>query len=217
MQERQTPRAMGPFSGKELAIYQVLEPLSNGTEAVPLNNGTCGIIWPRAHDPDAAWNATMALCLDHLQRRGKRKDWVRYELHWNYLYSNKNCAMVQSAWMGMIWPLFLCFSLVGSFFFAYSLLTSALTICDLFAYQTVSSLLIIQAWYKLRHYGAKTKLLIINLGIQIKWISDWYFCLAPAAFAICGIILLVAWGIAIYNFFRAIPPILRHVCMPRRL
>ena len=96
-------------SGKELAIYQVLEPLSNGTEAVPLNNGTCGIIWPQsAHDPDAAWNAAMALCVDHLQRRGKRKDWVRYELHWNYLYSNKNCAMVQSAWMGMIWPLFLC-------------------------------------------------------------------------------------------------------------
>ena len=192
-------------SGKELAIYQVLEPLSNGTEAVPLNNGTCGIIWPQsAHDPDAAWNAAMALCVDHLQRRGKRKDWVRYELHWNYLYSNKNCAMVQSAWMGMIWPLFLCFSLVGFLFFAYSLLTIAPTFGDQFAYQTVSSLLIIQAWYNLRHYGAKTKLLTINLGIQIKWIFDWCFCLAPAAFAICGIVLLVAWGIAIYNFVRSL-------------
>ena len=172
---------------------------------MPLNNGTCGIIWPQsAHDPDAAWNAAMALCVDHLQRRGKRKDWVRYELHWNYLYSNKNCAMVQSAWMGMIWPLFLCFSLVGFLFFAYSLLTIAPPFGDQFAYQTVSSLLIIQAWYNLRHYGAKTKLLTINLGIQIKWIFDWCFCLAPAAFAICGIVLLVAWGIAIYNFVRSL-------------
>ena len=186
-------------SGKELAIYQVLEPLSNGTEAVPLNNGTCGIIWPLHGTTDAA----KALCLDHFRRRGKR-DWVKYELHWNYAFSNKNCARVWSAWIGMIWPFFLCFALVGCLFLAYSLLTSALTIGDLFAYQTVSSLLIIQAWYKLRHYGANAKLLIINLGIQIKWVFDWYFCLAPAALVICGIILLAAWGIAIYNFVRSL-------------
>ena len=172
-------------SGKELAIYQVLEPLSNGTEAVPLNNGTCGIIWPLHGTTDAA----KALCLDHFRRRGKR-DWVKYELHWNYAFSNKNCARVWSAWIGMIWPFFLCFALVGCLFLAYSLLTSALTIGDLFAYQTVSSLLIIQAWYKLRHYGANTKLLVINLGIQIKWVFDWYFCLAPAALAICGLSLI---------------------------
>ena len=132
-------------SGKEPATYQVLEPLSNGTEAVPSNNGTCGIIWPQsAHNPDAA----KALCLDHLRRRGKRKNWVRYELHWNYLYSNKNCARVWSAWIGMVLPLFLCLAFVGSLCLAYSLLTSAPTIGDQFAYQTVSSLLIIQAWYK---------------------------------------------------------------------
>ena len=194
-----------------MSIYQVLEPLSNGTEVVPFNNGTCGIIWPLHGTTDAA----KALCLDHFRRRGKR-DWVKYELHWNYMFSNKNCARVQSTWMGMIWPFFLCFALVGFLFLAYSLLTSALTIGDLFAYQTMSSLMIVKAWYGLRHYGANTRLLIINLGIQIKWVFDWYFCLAPAALAICGIILLVAWGIAIYDFVRSLPT-LRQVCMPRRL
>ena len=195
-------------SGKELATYQVLETLSSGTEVVPFNNGTCGIIWPLHGTTDAA----KALCLDHFRRRGKR-DWVKYELHWNYMFSNKNCARVQSTWMGMIWPFFLCFALVGFLFLAYSLLTSALTIGDLFAYQTVSSLLIIQAWHKLRHYGANTKLLVINLGIQIKWVFDWYFCLAPAALAICGIILLIAWGIAIYDFVRSLLYFARYACL----
>ena len=195
-------------SGKELATYQVLETFSSGTEVVPFNNGTCGIIWPLHGTTDAA----KALCLDHFRRRGKR-DWVKYELHWNYMFSNKNCARVQSTWMGMIWPFFLCFALVGFLFLAYSLLTSALTIGDLFAYQTMSSLMIVKAWYGLRHYGANTKLLIINLGIQIKWVFDWYFCLAPAALAICGIILLVAWGIAIYDFVRSLLYFARYACL----
>ena len=113
----------------------------------------------------------------------------------------------------MIWPFFLCFALVGFLFLAYSLLTSALTIGDLFAYQTMSSLMIVKAWYGLRHYGANTKLLIINLGIQIKWVFDWYFCLAPAALAICGIILLVAWGFAIYDFVRSLLYFTRYACL----
>ncbi|EOD05875.1 hypothetical protein EMIHUDRAFT_121401 [Emiliania huxleyi CCMP1516] len=113
----------------------------------------------------------------------------------------------------MIWPFFLCFALVGFLFLAYSLLTSALTIGDLFAYQTMSSLMIVKAWYGLRHYGANTKLLIINLGIQIKWVFDWYFCLAPAALAICGIILLVAWGFAIYDFVRSLLYFARYACL----
>ena len=73
--------------------------------------------------------------------------------------------------------------------------------------------MIIQAWYKLRHYGANTKLLIINLGIQIKWVFDWYFCLAPLALVICGIILLAAWGIAIYNFVRSLLYFARYACL----
>ena len=162
-----------------------------------LYNGTCGIIWLQsAHNPDAA----KALLLDHLRRRGKRKNWVRYELYWNYLFSNKNCARVWSAWIGMVWPFQLCLAFVGFLCLACFLLT----IGNQFAYQTMSSLMILKAWYGLRHYGTNAKLLIINLGIQIKWMFDWYFCLAPAAFAICGIILLVAWGIAIYNFVRSL-------------
>ena len=114
---------------------------SSGTEVVPFNNGTCGIIWPLHGTTDAA----KALCLDHFRRRGKR-DWVKYELHWNYAFSNKNCARVWSAWIGMVWPFQLCLPFVGFLCLACFLLT----IGNQFAYQTMSSLMIIKAWYGLR-------------------------------------------------------------------
>ena len=68
-----------------------------------------------------------------------------------------------SAWIGMVLPLFLCLAFVGFLCLAYFLLT----IGDQLAYQTISNLIIIKAWYGLRHYGTNAKLLIINLGIQM--------------------------------------------------
>jgi len=65
----------------------------------------------------------------------------------------------------MVWPFQLCLAFVGFLCLACFLLT----IGNQFAYQTMSSLMILKAWYGLRHYGTNAKLLIINLGIQIKW------------------------------------------------
>ena len=51
-----------------------------------------------------AYNAAAALCVDHCRRRGKGS-WIRDELYWNYLFSNKNCARVCSVFLGMVIPL----------------------------------------------------------------------------------------------------------------
>ncbi len=49
-------------------------------------------------------NAAAALCLDYIRRRGKGSC-IRDELHWNYLFSNKNCARVWSVLSGIALPL----------------------------------------------------------------------------------------------------------------
>ena len=49
-------------------------------------------------------NAAAALCLDYIRRRGKGSC-IRDELHWNYLFSNKNCARVWSVLSGIAFAL----------------------------------------------------------------------------------------------------------------
>ena len=49
-------------------------------------------------------NAAAVLCLDYLRRHGKGS-WIRDELYWNYLFSNKNYARVWSVLSGIALPL----------------------------------------------------------------------------------------------------------------
>ena len=79
--------------GKELAIYsgpqwyyKWLQSADNSTDGDTRHD----LPWIREVD-----NAAAALCLDYLRRHGKGS-WIRDELYWNYLFSNKNCARVWS-------------------------------------------------------------------------------------------------------------------------
>ena len=89
-------------SGKELAIYsgpqwyyKWLQSADNSTDGDTRHD----LPWIREVD-----NAAAALCLDYLRRRGKGSC-IRDELHWNYLFSNKNCARVWSVLSGIALPL----------------------------------------------------------------------------------------------------------------
>ena len=104
-----------------------------------------------------AYNAAAALCVDHCRRRGKGS-WIRDELYWNYLFSNKNCARVCSVFLGMVIPLgclLLCLVatalIVGHACIVFYLLTNANGDPE-FAYQTTS-----------------------------KWIFNLFICVAGAA------------------------------------
>ena len=88
--------------GKELAIYsgpqwyyKWLQSADNSTDGDTRHD----LPWIREVD-----NAAAALCLDYLRRHGKGS-WIRDELHWNYLFSNKNCARVWSVLSGIAFAL----------------------------------------------------------------------------------------------------------------
>ena len=86
--------------------YKWLQSADNSTDG----DTRYDLPWMRGVD-----NAAAALCLDYLRRHGKG-NWIRDELYWNYLFSNKNCARVWSVLFGIASPLgylSLCLGHVG--------------------------------------------------------------------------------------------------------
>ena len=93
------------YSGPQW-YYEWLQSADNSTDGDTRHD----LPWIREVD-----NAAAALCLDYIRRRGKGSC-IRDELHWNYLFSNKNCARVWSVLSGIAFALLvvLCVALYQS-------------------------------------------------------------------------------------------------------
>ena len=164
--------------------YEWLQSADNSTDGDTRHD----LPWIREVD-----NAAAALCLDYLRRHGKGS-WIRDELHWNYLFSNKNCARVWSVLFGIASPLghlSLCLGYVG-FLCTYFLMTNG---DPKFAYQTtgkwVWNLFNLCKW-------------MFNSFKLCKWALDLCFCFAAAVVAIPCVVLLVVLCVALYQSVRSV-------------
>ena len=184
-------RTSNGIPGKELAIYsgpqwyyKWLQSADNSTDGDTRHD----LFWICEVD-----NAAAALCLDYLRRHGKG-NWIRDELYWNYLFSNKNCARVWFVLFGIASPLgylSLCLGYVG-FLCTYFLMTNG---DPKFAYQTTSkwvwNLFNLCKW-------------MFNFFKLCKWTVDLCFCFAAAVVAIPCVVLLVVLCVALYQSVRSV-------------